>query len=65
VGRDAGRLVANNLFNDLHCGPSVLGVPEIPAPFAAAMESEWVPSRAKITERVLSMVTPAREPQSA
>ncbi len=57
--------VANNLFGDLHCGPSVLGVPEIPAPFAAAMEAEWLPGRAKITERVLGMVSRDREPQSA
>jgi pyruvate dehydrogenase E1 component beta subunit len=57
--------VANNPFDDLTCGPSVLGVPEVPAPFAAAMETEWLPSRAKITERVLGMVSRDREPQSA
>jgi len=41
------------------------GVPEVPAPFAAAMETEWLPGRARITERVLGMVSRDREPQSA
>jgi pyruvate/2-oxoglutarate/acetoin dehydrogenase E1 component len=35
--------VASNLFGSLARGPSVLGVPEVPAPFAAALESEWLP----------------------
>jgi pyruvate/2-oxoglutarate/acetoin dehydrogenase E1 component len=57
--------VAHNLFGALTCGPSVLGVPEVPAPFAATLETEWLPGRARITERVLGMVTGDRQPQTA
>ena len=48
--------VASNLFDSLACGPSVLGVPEVPAPFAAALESEWLPSRGRITDHVLRLL---------
>jgi pyruvate dehydrogenase E1 component beta subunit len=48
--------VASNLFGSLARGPSVLGVPEVPAPFAAALESEWLPSRGRITDHVLSLL---------
>jgi pyruvate/2-oxoglutarate/acetoin dehydrogenase E1 component len=49
--------VANNLFDCLECGPGVLGVPEVPVPFAAGLETEWLPGRSRITERVLGMVS--------
>jgi len=48
--------VASNLFDSLACGPGVLGVPEVPAPFAAPLESEWLPSRGRITDRVLRLL---------
>ena len=48
--------VASNLFDSLACGPSVLGVPEVPAPFAATLESEWPPGRGRITDHVLRLV---------
>ena len=48
--------VASNLFDSLACGPSVLGVPEVPAPFAATLESEWLPGRGRITDHVLRLV---------
>jgi len=31
----------------------VLGAPEVPVPFAALLESEWLPSRDRITGHVL------------
>jgi len=48
--------VAGNLFGSLACGPSVLGVPEVPAPFAASLESEWLPGRDRITAHVLRLL---------
>ena len=39
----------------LACGPSVLGVSEVPVPFAAALESEWLPSLGRITDHVLRL----------
>jgi len=50
--------VATNLFDSLACGPSVLGVPEVPAPFSADLETAWLPGRARIVARVLSLLAP-------
>jgi acetoin:2,6-dichlorophenolindophenol oxidoreductase subunit beta len=49
--------VASNLFGSLACGPSVLGAPEVPVPFAATLESAWLPSHDRITQRVLSLLS--------
>jgi pyruvate/2-oxoglutarate/acetoin dehydrogenase E1 component len=48
--------VASNLFGSLACGPSVLGAPEVPVPFAATLESAWLPSRDRITGHVLRLL---------
>jgi hypothetical protein len=48
--------VASNLFDSLACGPSVLGAPEVPVPFAATLESAWLPSRDRITRHVLRLL---------